>query len=199
MTVIFGILGILCLIYYGVIVIYSGAGTSFSAIWIVLALGFFIMAAVGKFYLIGGFQPATEREECYLPLDILCYDPVDNRWTEGDAAPAAFVGSAAVALNDSVCVIAGGVDAEIFRAAVNNPLWQRQARLEGDHERLARLQREQKEYMKHAPGWYRFNRRLIAGRVVVNDRIRLTVVNGESKPGIRSAGVYGIEFGEEKQ
>ena len=35
MTVIFGILGILCLIYYGVIVIYSGAGTSFSAIWIV--------------------------------------------------------------------------------------------------------------------------------------------------------------------
>ena len=49
-TVIFGILGILCLIYYGVIVIYSGAGTSFSAIWIVLALGFFIMAAVGKFY-----------------------------------------------------------------------------------------------------------------------------------------------------
>lgn len=50
MTVIFGILGILCLIYYGVIVIYSGAGTSFSAIWIVLALGFFIMAAVGKFY-----------------------------------------------------------------------------------------------------------------------------------------------------
>lgn len=177
------------------------------------------VAVGGKFYLIGGFQPATEREECYLPLDILCYDPVDNRWTEGDAAPAAFVGSAAVALNDSVCVIAGGVDAEIFRAAVNNPLWQRQARLEGDHERLAHLQREQKEYMKHAPGWYRFNRRLIAGRVaenrwtcigefdelaragavLVNDRNRLIVVNGESKPGIRSVGVYGIEFGEEKE
>ena len=50
LTVIFGILGILCLIYYGVIVIYSGAGTSFSAVWIVLALGFFLMAAVAKFY-----------------------------------------------------------------------------------------------------------------------------------------------------
>ena len=37
-AVVFGILGILCLIYYGVIVIYSGAGTSFSAIWIILAL-----------------------------------------------------------------------------------------------------------------------------------------------------------------
>ena len=31
-AVVFGILGILCLMYYGVIVIYSGAGTSFSAI-----------------------------------------------------------------------------------------------------------------------------------------------------------------------
>ena len=34
-AVVFGILGILCLMYYGVIVIYSGAGTSFSAIWII--------------------------------------------------------------------------------------------------------------------------------------------------------------------
>ena len=50
MAVVFGILGILCLIYYGVIVIYSGAGTSFSAIWIILALGFFAAAAVMKFY-----------------------------------------------------------------------------------------------------------------------------------------------------
>ena len=49
-AVVFGILGILCLIYYGVIVIYSGAGTSFSAIWIILALGFFAAAAVMKFY-----------------------------------------------------------------------------------------------------------------------------------------------------
>lgn len=50
MAVVFGILGILCLMYYGVIVIYSGAGTSFSAIWIILALGFFAAAAVIKFY-----------------------------------------------------------------------------------------------------------------------------------------------------
>ena len=50
MAVVFGILGILCLIYYSVIVIYSGAGTSFSAIWIILALGFFAAAAVMKFY-----------------------------------------------------------------------------------------------------------------------------------------------------
>ena len=50
MAVVFGILGILCLMYYGVIVIYSGAGTSFSAIWIILALGFFAAAAVMKFY-----------------------------------------------------------------------------------------------------------------------------------------------------
>ena len=34
--------------YYGVIVIYSGAGTSFSAIWIILALGFFAAARGDK-------------------------------------------------------------------------------------------------------------------------------------------------------
>ena len=50
MTIVFGIFGVLCLVYYGVIVIYSGAGTSFSAIWIVLALGFFTAVALMKFY-----------------------------------------------------------------------------------------------------------------------------------------------------
>ncbi len=174
------------------------------------------VVAGGKYYLIGGFQPATEREECRLPLNILCYDPADSRWTEGSEAPATFVGSAAVTLNDSVCVIAGGIDAEIFKAALNNSLWQQQASLQGDDKRLAHLRREQEEYLKHVPGWYRFNRRLMVGRVaenrwmcigefnelaragavLVNYRNRLIVVNGESKPGIRSAGVYGIEFGE---
>ncbi len=47
---IFGILGVLCLVYYGIIVLYSGFGTSFSPVWIVLAVCFFLMAAVCHFY-----------------------------------------------------------------------------------------------------------------------------------------------------
>lgn len=172
--------------------------------------------AGGDFYLIGGYQPATEENECCLPLEILCYDSVENRWIECGTAPEVFVGSAAVALNDSVCVIAGGVNAGVFRAALNNPLWQREASLQGDDGRLDSLRNEQEEYMRHAPEWYRFNRRLMAvrlaenswtcigefeelaraGAVLVNDGDRLVAVNGESMPGIRSAGVYGVELGK---
>ncbi len=37
MASLFGILAVFCLVYYGVILIYSGIGTSFSAIWLILA------------------------------------------------------------------------------------------------------------------------------------------------------------------
>lgn len=39
MAFICGILSFLCVVYYGVIVVYSGPDTSFSAIWLVLAVG----------------------------------------------------------------------------------------------------------------------------------------------------------------
>ena len=49
MAVIFGILSAVCIIYYGVIVIYSGFGASFASFWLLAALGF--GAASGVFYL----------------------------------------------------------------------------------------------------------------------------------------------------
>lgn len=50
MTVFFGSLSILCLIYYGVIAVYSGVRTSFSAVWLVMAFCLAVMAAVSHFY-----------------------------------------------------------------------------------------------------------------------------------------------------
>ncbi len=49
MAVIFGILSAVCIIYYGVIVIYSGFGASFAGFWLLTALGF--GAFSGVFYL----------------------------------------------------------------------------------------------------------------------------------------------------
>ena len=46
MAFICGILSFLCVVYYGVIVVYSGPDTSFSAIWLVLALLLIIAATV---------------------------------------------------------------------------------------------------------------------------------------------------------
>lgn len=50
MAFLFGILAVFCLIYYGVIVIYSGIGTSFAAIWLVLAAVLAVMTLVVQFY-----------------------------------------------------------------------------------------------------------------------------------------------------
>lgn len=50
MTVLFGILSILCLFYYGVIVIYSGIGTSFSVIWPILAVVCSILSLTAHFW-----------------------------------------------------------------------------------------------------------------------------------------------------
>lgn len=50
MAVIFGILGLLCLAYYGVIAVYSGVETSFSGIWLVLGACLFLMALVTRIF-----------------------------------------------------------------------------------------------------------------------------------------------------
>lgn len=50
MSFLFGILAVCCLIYYGVIMIYSGVGTSFSAIWLILAGVLAVMGLVTHFY-----------------------------------------------------------------------------------------------------------------------------------------------------
>ena len=44
MAVVFGLTGVCCLIYYVIIAVYSGTGTAFSGIWLVLAACSFLMA-----------------------------------------------------------------------------------------------------------------------------------------------------------
>lgn len=50
MEFLLGFLSVFCLVYYGVIVLYSGVGTSFSAVWIVFAACLAVMAGVVHFY-----------------------------------------------------------------------------------------------------------------------------------------------------
>ena len=50
MASIFGSLAIFCLIYYGVILLYSGAGTSLSIIWLIFAAIFAVIGAAMHFY-----------------------------------------------------------------------------------------------------------------------------------------------------
>lgn len=50
MALLFGILSVLCLIYYGVILVYSGFGTSFSVIWPVLACFCGLLSLTAHFF-----------------------------------------------------------------------------------------------------------------------------------------------------
>ncbi|MCI8453823.1 MAG: YdcF family protein [Lachnospiraceae bacterium] len=54
MEFVFGILGVLCLLYYGIIILYSGLATSFSSIWPILAGCLFLMAAACRAYRLFG-------------------------------------------------------------------------------------------------------------------------------------------------
>lgn len=63
MTYIFGVLSFLCLVYYGIIVLYAGAGTSFSVIWVILAALLALMSLVTRYY-------SLIREKIPLQLEV---------------------------------------------------------------------------------------------------------------------------------
>lgn len=50
MEFLFGFFSVFCLVYYGVIVLYSGAGTSFSAVWLIFAFCLAVMSVTVHFY-----------------------------------------------------------------------------------------------------------------------------------------------------
>ena len=177
--------------------------------------------AGGKFWLIGGFQPVVGEQGCQLAEEGLCYDPVTAQWTPmskmimaGEKLPRAVVGAAGVALDCHTLIIHGGVDRTVFKTAVDNPLLQQRAIATGNTDELQQLKKAQAEYLKHEPEWYKFNRQLLiyhteqdrwesvgdfpglarAGAVMILYGKKIIVINGETKPGIRSAAVSVIEL-----
>lgn len=174
-----------------------------------------------KFYLIGGFQPVIGEQECMVLTNGLMYDPLVGKWEEvgeiipeGERAARALVGAAGIVWNNETVICQGGVHRAVFKAAVDNPLLQKKARRLGQQKVAERLKKEQQTYLKHEPDWYKFNRQLLefrpgtgqwsavgnfpqiarAGAVMVLFENKLIIVNGETKPGIRSAGTYMIDL-----
>ncbi len=141
------------------------------------------------FYLLGGYSADGTNGGG------LCYDPLYNRWRETsdiavDGKAVALVGASAVNSGTSFIVCIGGVDRDIFNQALKGAA---------------------PGYMLHEPAWYRFRTTLLiyntitdswsdmegapalarAGSGVVDyadgGKHRWLVINGESKPGVRSA------------
>lgn len=145
-----------------------------------------------RFCLFGGFAPAGSGEEARLAMDGCAYDETTGEWVlldgpEDDKGNPLFVGGgASVNLGEDSLLVMGGVNKEVFLAAVNHP---------------------QPDYLTHPVEWYHFNPytllyskegwRVIgksaatarAGAALVLTKQGLYVIGGELKPRVRSSSV----------
>lgn len=155
-----------------------------------------------QFYLFGGFSPATGKVQ----TDGVTYDIKAGTWKRTSPIRPAGEGSEAVTLTGATAVTSGigtvlffgGVNKEVFEQALAAPA---------------------PDYLTHEPAWYRFQNRILAYQTVTdswtyleeNERlaragaavvtakdekggVHWLLVNGESKPGIRSADVTDVEM-----
>lgn len=139
----------------------------------------------------------------------------------GQQAAMALVGAQGISSGCAHIVFVGGVNLARFTEALNRPLYIKQTtealqqtNASALRERLAALQSEQQDYMLHPAEWYRFNDELLiyhtitdtwvtesrspllakAGAALVACGNEWILVDGESKPGIRSADVTAIKM-----
>ncbi len=167
------------------------------------------------FYLMGGFSP----EEGTVCADGLIYNPQTNTWkATAHIAPhgklMGLVGAAGATSGCAHIVFTGGVNAEIFSAAINRPKHILAAEESGDTLALAQLQQEASNYMTHPAEWYKFNSEILiyhtitdtwvteshspllarAGAALIPHGGEWYVVDGESKPGVRSSDVTAVKM-----
>lgn len=166
-----------------------------------------------RLFLAGGFQPPIDGEDPQLPTELLAFDPATGRWeVEGalppfaDGSSRSLTGGCAVSYQTDKILYMGGVNYDCFLDALSRPLRIARAEASGDTATAARLREEEKAYMLRPVEWYRFNTTLLrydvsakswselgdfeplarAGAGAVMEGDRLTIVNGELKPGVRS-------------
>jgi len=141
----------------------------------------------------GGSTIKTEGKPCTLRIDgraVADNTPIDAP-TDALGNKLFLGGAAAINLNDSTIVVMGGVNRDIYLAAVNHP---------------------QADYMHHQASWYRFNPYVHiynnvgwhtlyrnqciarAGATLARHGRTIYMIGGERKPGIRAAEVWRLTF-----
>lgn len=179
-------------------------------------------AEESRFFILGGYFPGEAGKAGHVYTDGISYSPRDKKWYPvaeilpyGETQVMALTGSAAVCSGSHHILCIGGVNRERFENAINRPFYMEQAWQTGNDSLWKNLSEEQKNYLKHPREWYHFNSRLLlyhtltdswiteghfpqlalAGAAVIPYQKTWIIVNGESKPGFRSTGVYAIELG----
>ncbi|WP_145555796.1 N-acetylneuraminate epimerase [Yersinia canariae] len=172
------------------------------------------VALEGKLYVFGGVgKNAVDDPQISALNDVYRYDPQTNQWQRlATRAPRGLVGTAAATLDGSQALLLGGVNKAIFDgyftdlAAVGSHETQKKAVIDA--------------YFNQAPADYFYNRDVLiydpaknqwksggqvpflgtAGSAITAANDKLILINGEIKPGLRTAAVWqGKKQGAELQ
>lgn len=171
------------------------------------------------FYVMGGYSPSTGKTTGLVNTDGIYYNPLTKKWhSVAPIAPygkaMALIGASAVPSGCAHIVFMGGVNYEIFEKAINRSATRLRAESKGNTSLMALIDQEAAQYMHYPQEWYKFNKELLiyhtltdtwttessspllarAGLSVVPYKDNWIVIDGESKPGIRSANVTAVNM-----
>ena len=165
--------------------------------------------AIGSnFYLLGGFDPRYQKTV----TNGVYYDPRKGEWLATSLMDGALVGASALPSGAAHILCFGGVNKEIFEAALERNVLIADTATTAD--RLAQLREEAYAYMTQDPSWYQFRRSILVYHTVTDSWAELfdspliaragaglvplsspsgslaaLIINGEEKPGVRSSDV----------
>lgn len=175
----------------------------------------------GRLLIFGGFSPANTIHPAKVNQKIFSFneffmkdwDVLETVFSE-NADQTSFSGGIGVALEDSLILLIGGVNKQIFEDALNRNLYLSKTDENATDSITNRLRKEASEYLRHPAAWYQFNDEVwlynsasnvwkslgkfpqaaLAGASAVKGDNCIYLVNGEIKPGIRTPKIWKITW-----
>lgn len=169
----------------------------------------------GLFVFSGSSYPDDQDEPLVLTSGLL-YSPRTKTWVRtadiapGGSEPLSLHGASGIPSGMNHIIFMGGVHRETFQKAWKKERQGKIALELGDTAAISRYFTWKKGYLSHEPDWYQFNKQVLvyhtltdswtvggeypypapAGAVVTSWKDGWLIINGETKPGIRSPKVY---------
>ncbi|MGL4520645.1 MAG: cyclically-permuted mutarotase family protein [Phocaeicola sp.] len=164
--------------------------------------------------LLGGFNGGTITKKPEMPQEVWSYCPQTNVWKvvanlpicSSENSALALVGGFVIPQNDTLLLVGGGVNRNLFQEALMTGHHLLLAKQANDQLAIDSLTKAQRNYLLHPVEWYQFNSEIFvfntqlkewtnsftvpaaarAGAAVGISGESLYVIGGELKPGIRT-------------
>lgn len=173
-------------------------------------------AEESHFYLFSGSSFPENDKSPSITTDGLEYNPKTNSWSKisdirtSNGKLYSLHGASGIPIGAHHILFVGGVNKEIFGDALFRERQHSIAVKSGDSTLIKQLIKENLEYLTHPPEWYQFSRDILvyhtitdtwikvgkypfpgpAGAPMVKVKNNWYVINGETKPGVRTPKVY---------